>query len=237
MLSITIPVPCHEDWGAMSASSQGRFCNSCEKTVVDFTTMSDEEVRNYLVNKKDEKLCGRFSSMQLGRIKIHLPENVFQLSMPEWKRFLLACLVVFSTTLFSCDITNDTINKQIGETNVVAQSVNDTVPEFSSDRTVGMISYPLTDTVESTEESPDLFTGDIEIARPADQPGIVKGEIGPEVKMENVAPQEIKLGSNLYKLGMISIQRRNIDTSSVPVIPVHQKQDTIKCADPTDSYQ
>src|SRR4051812_36779135 len=104
MLKISIPQPCHEDWSTMSPDNNGRHCNSCMKTVIDFSTMTDEQVKNFLINKKDEHVCGRFNNSQLHRIRIELPQNIFHLPMPLWKRFLAACLIAFSTTLFSCDV-------------------------------------------------------------------------------------------------------------------------------------
>ena len=103
MLKISIPNPCHEDWNKMSPAETGRHCSSCAKTVVDFTSMSDEQVKNFFVSKKEERVCGRFKQTQLQQIIIDLPQNIFSIEMPLWKKFLTACLVVFSTTLFSCD--------------------------------------------------------------------------------------------------------------------------------------
>lgn len=60
--------PCHANWNEMQPEVQGRFCNSCEKSVVDFTTMSDFSIVNYLENHKDEKVCGRFTQPQLNRV-------------------------------------------------------------------------------------------------------------------------------------------------------------------------
>jgi hypothetical protein len=103
MLKISIPTPCHQDWGAMTPNEQGRHCTSCAKTVVDFTAMTDDEVKYFFINKKEEKVCGRFKNEQLHRIVIELPHNIFYIPMPGWKQFLVASLLVFSTTLFSCD--------------------------------------------------------------------------------------------------------------------------------------
>jgi len=105
MLKISIPTPCHQDWDAMTPNTQGKYCNSCAKTVVDFTNMNDEEVKYFFINKKDERVCGRFRNTQLQRITIELPQNIFYIQMPFWKRFLVASLLVFSATLFSCDTT------------------------------------------------------------------------------------------------------------------------------------
>ncbi|MFD2917962.1 carboxypeptidase-like regulatory domain-containing protein [Psychroserpens luteus] len=64
-LNINIPEPCHEDWSKMTVQEKGRHCASCEKTVYDFTTKTDEQiVRTYL---DEGKVCGRFKSTQLNR--------------------------------------------------------------------------------------------------------------------------------------------------------------------------
>jgi len=63
-LSVNIQEPCHEDWSAMSPVEQGRHCQSCQKTVVDFTKMSKSGVADYLQSNSGN-LCGRFSADQL----------------------------------------------------------------------------------------------------------------------------------------------------------------------------
>ncbi|MNJ83944.1 hypothetical protein D3C87_13760 [compost metagenome] len=63
----SIQNPCHENWNEMQPEVQGRFCSSCEKSVVDFTTMSDFSIVNYLENHKRDKVCGRFTKPQLNR--------------------------------------------------------------------------------------------------------------------------------------------------------------------------
>ncbi len=104
MIKISIPTPCYEDWNKMTPDETGRHCSACAKSVVDFTGMNDEEVKYFFLNKKeDEKVCGRFKQTQLHRIVIELPQNIYHIQMPLWKKFLAACLIVFSNTLFSCE--------------------------------------------------------------------------------------------------------------------------------------
>ena len=63
-LSIQIPEPCHENWDNMTTADQGRYCNACAKTVIDFSVMTDAQVLNYF--KKDTgNTCGRFLNDQL----------------------------------------------------------------------------------------------------------------------------------------------------------------------------
>jgi hypothetical protein len=73
-IQYSIQNPCDKSWNEMTPESTGRFCGSCEKSVVDFTGMSDFSIVNYLENHKNEKVCGRFTKPQLDR--------VYQLNQP-----------------------------------------------------------------------------------------------------------------------------------------------------------
>ncbi|WP_460969583.1 hypothetical protein [Spirosoma migulaei] len=65
-LTIQISQPCHERWDEMQPNEQGRFCASCQKTVVDYTALSDHELVR-LLSKAPETSCGRFRNEQLNR--------------------------------------------------------------------------------------------------------------------------------------------------------------------------
>lgn len=65
-ISIAIPQPCHENWNAMTPAEQGRFCASCQKTVIDFTYSSDREILDHL-SRSGDQVCGRFDNRQLNR--------------------------------------------------------------------------------------------------------------------------------------------------------------------------
>ncbi len=65
-IQISVSEPCHENWSKMTVNEQGRFCQSCQKTVTDFSMMSDKEILNYL-SQRNTNLCGRFTDDQLNR--------------------------------------------------------------------------------------------------------------------------------------------------------------------------
>lgn len=65
-LFLSIADPCHEDWSKMTPVEQGRFCSSCQKKVVDFTTQTDEEILAFF-NNYNGTACGRFTDDQLDR--------------------------------------------------------------------------------------------------------------------------------------------------------------------------
>jgi len=65
-LTIAIPDPCNENWDKMPRSGNGRFCNNCQKTIIDFSYLSDQELLNYF-SKPGAATCGRFHHDQLNR--------------------------------------------------------------------------------------------------------------------------------------------------------------------------
>ncbi|MES2798855.1 MAG: hypothetical protein V4638_02460 [Bacteroidota bacterium] len=56
--------PCSEQWNTMQANSEGRFCDSCAKNVIDFTSMSPVEISLKMKQAKG-KICAQISSEQL----------------------------------------------------------------------------------------------------------------------------------------------------------------------------
>jgi len=65
-LYLSVPTPCSESWDEMSPKPQGRFCSSCNKTVVNFATMTDQQVLDWLAGSAGS-ICGRFHQDQLNR--------------------------------------------------------------------------------------------------------------------------------------------------------------------------
>ena len=61
-----IATPCNEDWSKMTPTQQGKFCDSCAKEVTDFTSMTDQQVLNYL-KVTNNNICGRIHEDQLQR--------------------------------------------------------------------------------------------------------------------------------------------------------------------------
>ncbi|GAB3722679.1 hypothetical protein [Flavobacterium koreense] len=63
---IRIQNPCNENWSSMSTDKKGRFCTSCNKTVIDFTKMKAPEIQKYFVeNSTNESICGYYKFNQV----------------------------------------------------------------------------------------------------------------------------------------------------------------------------
>jgi hypothetical protein len=72
-INITVPKPCHEKWSKMTPDGSGRYCSSCNKTVVDFSNFTDKELVEYIL--KHPRGCGSFDNRQLNRTLIIPTEN------------------------------------------------------------------------------------------------------------------------------------------------------------------
>lgn len=122
---VSIPEPCHENWNKMTPKDNGRFCLSCSKTVIDFTTMLPDEIQHFFIQNQNNKICGRFRKSQLDSVTIQIPSRVLYAQTNYYKMFLLALFVAMGTTLFSCqskegkkqkidkvEVVTDTITKE-----------------------------------------------------------------------------------------------------------------------------
>ncbi len=114
--TVRVPEPCHEDWNKMLPEEKGRFCNSCSKTVVDFSNKTDYEIKNYLNENSGTKVCGHFKESQLNRPLNYslnfadLPKNI-----STTKAFVIALFLVFGSILFSCTNEKDQNVEVVGD--------------------------------------------------------------------------------------------------------------------------
>ncbi len=87
-IQLSIPTPCHENWDKMNPVEKGRFCDSCQKKVIDFSNMSDREIAIFFKKPSTGSVCGRFMQDQLDR-SLEIPKKripwvkyFFQITIP-----------------------------------------------------------------------------------------------------------------------------------------------------------
>lgn len=89
--SIQIDNPCAENWNEMTKTDKGKFCAMCEKNVIDFSKLTDNEILK-IVESNNKNLCGRFTQAQLNRVLI----DTNQQNSPKLYQ-ILAGLLLFSS--------------------------------------------------------------------------------------------------------------------------------------------
>ena len=86
-IQLHIASPCQENWDNMTPADKGKFCASCQKQVVDFTSMSDRQIAEFFKKPATGTVCGRFMNDQLQR-DIEIPKK----RIPWVKYFLQVAL-------------------------------------------------------------------------------------------------------------------------------------------------
>lgn len=107
----------------MKPTEIGRLCGSCQKTVVDFTAMSDAEVMRFMAQQTGNA-CGRFRADQLNR-----PLRTYS-SVSHRQRRLLSLL---TAGLFGWHTTQAQISgREIGDNQTTVQMVESEITEPST---------------------------------------------------------------------------------------------------------
>lgn len=171
MFVLKIPEPCHQNWDEMAPEAKGRFCGSCQKIVVDFTQLSDEQVKNYLLDNKHQSTCGRFKASQIGRplenknIQI---DPVWYQKLPFARQVFYAFAVFFVLGVSSCDFNG----KMMSQSTQDSSSQANKIPKTDTNLEVGEIGIREQDSipppkVEMINHPGPILTGDVAITEPA----------------------------------------------------------------------
>lgn len=150
---IVISNPCSEDWNSMSVDTTGRFCQSCQKSVIDFTSKTDEEIKNFLKGKQGERLCGRFYINQVERIHIEIDPNLLVSGIPFWQKFLVVLLICFSSDFPGCNFVlaqtqTDSIDSIPVQTALVDSLAPTTLLELDSTPEITVDSFHYTPSIQ-----------------------------------------------------------------------------------------
>lgn len=121
--TLEIKSPCSENFDKMTPNSQGSFCTSCAKNVIDLSRKTTTEVARFISENKDKSICARVKTSQL-EVEFEINE------VSKINNFKYAVAVAASVLLTS---------------NVVAQNNAPTKTEINCPKpnphTIGKIAY------------------------------------------------------------------------------------------------
>lgn len=94
--SLKITSPCSQNREEMTPNAEGRFCAHCQKTVIDFTQMSDYEIAAFIHLNKGKQICGSiYAHQEKKKYEFVQAEN----PQSPVKRYVFALLAGLMTTL------------------------------------------------------------------------------------------------------------------------------------------
>ena len=106
-MKIKVENPCNEDWSKMTKAEQGRFCDSCQKNVIDFSKMSLEEIKETLRNSSG-KICGRIKNSQLSEINGEYKDLPNAFNIKKWTiAAALAGVIAYPNHTSAIDMSKD----------------------------------------------------------------------------------------------------------------------------------
>jgi hypothetical protein len=114
-INLSVPEPCHENWNKMTQAEKGKFCGACQKTVIDFTAMSDRQLVEFF-KKPLPNVCGRFNNDQLER-EIIIPKK----RIPWIRYFFQFALPAF---LMSLKVQGQTVGQLVPQEQLPKHPVN-----------------------------------------------------------------------------------------------------------------
>ena len=64
-MAFSIPKPCSKKWNDLTPMSKNnRFCSSCDREIIDFDILTDEQIQHLLTGNK-KKICAKISYNRL----------------------------------------------------------------------------------------------------------------------------------------------------------------------------
>lgn len=92
-IRIELPKACQQDFDVMPRTESGRYCALCERTIIDFTLLSDDEFIEYLSSHQFKISCGIFRRDQLNR-SYALEKNRPFFRFPSINKWMAAFLLL-----------------------------------------------------------------------------------------------------------------------------------------------
>jgi len=184
---ITIDNPCQEDWDLMVPNSVGRHCSSCNKTVIDFSILSDDDIIKIISEERGKAICGQFHSHQLNR---WITEKSIEKTNPQLYKVVLSLLLLTSSVELSAQ------QKPLEQSVQTSQSTKSGDSLNSVERNVTNISSdlqpvtPLDSNVK--KQSRQLLRGGISSICNSDPLIVIDGVIYQNAILQKIPAEKIK---------------------------------------------
>jgi protein TonB len=107
-MKVTIKEPCLENWDKMKVGIDSRHCNLCNKNVIDFTRKNRAEIITYLLDRSNERVCGRMKGNEFEMKEADIPVLMDVLRAPKYRSNAFLILAIVCSSVFSsCEILSD----------------------------------------------------------------------------------------------------------------------------------
>jgi protein TonB len=153
-MKVTIKEPCLENWDNMKTGIESRHCDLCNKNVIDFTKKNRAEIITYLLDRSNERVCGRIKGNEFEMKEADIPVLMEILRAPKYRSNAFIILAIVCSSVFSsCE--------NLSDEDAVKKNTKVGVEKFvnreNSHTTLGMMSS--NDSTIGDENSTSLVSG------------------------------------------------------------------------------
>lgn len=141
---ISVKKPCSKQFDGFTTTLKGGYCESCQKEVIDFTTMPETELIDYF-NSASE-ICGRFKTSQLKTYKTT--------SMIRTHNFLSRSIGLMSLSLLSLFAVSNVQAQDLASLNTSIKTEVNVSQKLKSPDNIIAKNYNVTGTVLDEENVP-----------------------------------------------------------------------------------
>jgi TonB family protein len=107
-MKVIIKEPCLEDWDKMKVGIDSRHCDLCNKNVIDFTQKNRAEIITYLLDRSNERVCGRMKGNEFEMKEADIPVLMEVLRAPKYRSNAFLILAIVCSSVFSsCEVLSE----------------------------------------------------------------------------------------------------------------------------------
>ncbi|RZJ77089.1 MAG: carboxypeptidase regulatory-like domain-containing protein [Flavobacterium sp.] len=205
-ISIQIADPCQQNWETMEDRNKERFCESCQKCVVDFSNHTNAEIVKAISEAKDE-VCGRLSVEQLNQLHYYL---VAVPSNKNWLKYL--GVLAIGASLFANEAKAIGVKVPVEITTTNGKSITDAKPI----KTKMIYGYVVDENNKPIADSVVLITG-TKFSAKTDKNGryelLIPGNLDVKINRLKIASMQYYVEIN-YNV----VKQKNLVLHSTPMI-------------------
>ena len=186
-MKLEIKEPCHEDWNKMKIGMISRHCDSCDKSVMDFTKMHRAEIITYILSNPNNNVCGRMTRDQFDFHHEDIPvliETLHKTNNPN--PFLIMALVCLSLSACAQEQPNGKIKTPPAIEHTLGEIETQPIVEDTLKPQTNTIKVPLKGKVAC---EPVREIGNVEPIMVGDIEPVVQGGIRVEEPLETVVEE------------------------------------------------
>lgn len=126
--TLEIANPCSENFDQMIPNSQGSFCDSCAKNVIDLSRKTNAEVARFVANNKNQNICARLKITQLEEEFAH--HEISKINTLKYAAVAASILLASNVTGQEKTPLQTEINESVPKSNVLGKiAISQTVQE------------------------------------------------------------------------------------------------------------